>query len=354
MPAGAAAVPITAGLAVAAYAEACGVLLTAETAIEALLTVVSVPLDVVLEPAPDPVPSAEPVLSPDPTAGPSASPRPVPTAEPSPEPTPGTSPDAGPSPDPAVPVPLLLGPEPLTVVLLPTQGAGPEDAYRVVLTDPVALVPLLEVELVLPLCVPPAVGPTGPPGATPTSTTPAGPETGPSSSPDPSASLAATAGPTAPSAATAPASVEQAVINPVQVVAAPPRRSFGRAFAPPLSALRARSRAAESQVTTALSLPELAAAGTGTDVAGPAPIVAYPPGTTGVLLPAPPDRPLALLLPLQSSAGTPAPALQRVTLARSGPTSGAADALPAALLAAAAAAGFLATQLRRRVPLRRS
>ncbi len=332
------------------YAEACGVMLSAETPVEVLLTVVSVPLDVVLQPAPEP----QLVPPPDPTIAPGASPSPSPAAEPSAAPTPEASPS--PDPDPDVPVPLLLGPEPLAVPLLPSQGAGLEDAYRIVVIDPVALEPLLEVELVLPLCVPPPVepSPSGSPSATPTSTA-TGDAAGspePSGSPDPSASPGPSGSPGPTPAAPAPPSVEQAVNTSAQVVAAPPRRAIGRLSAPPLSALRARTRAGASGRTTAPLLPELA--GT-TDDAVPAPVVAYPPGTTGVLLPTPPDRPLALLLPLQTSAGAPAQAVtQRVTLAHGGPPPGVADALPAALLAAAAAAGFLATQLRRRVPLRRS
>jgi hypothetical protein len=122
-------------------------------------------------------------------------------------------------------------------------------------------------------------------------------------------------------------------------------RAFGR-----LPAVRAESRAGLPDLAAAPPLPQVAPE----PAAVPAPVVAYPPGTTGVRLPAPPDRPLAVLLPLMPlHPSAAAPGRTAVLLTHGGPPPGVVDALPAALLAAAAGAGFLATQLRRRVPLRR-
>ena len=309
LPAQAQTAPVT----VAAHTDACGAVLIAEAPREVLLAVTSVPLDVVLARAPEPG-TAEPAAAP--TAGPSPSPDPVPTAVPE------------------EPVPLQVGPEPLLVTLVPADAAGTDDPYLVVLTDPATLAPLLDVELDLPLCAVVEPTPSGSPTAAPTA---APLLTEPSGTP----AAEASAGPSDASPSAAPDTSLAAASRPVAL----------RAFSRLTAALRSASRPGPPEVATAPALPELAPGPEAATV--PTPVIAYPPGTTGVRLAAPPDRPLAGLLPLQLTAAPAPPAPAPVLLAQGAPPAGLVDALPTGLLAAAAAAGFLATQLRRRVPLRR-
>lgn len=345
LPARAQTAPVTVG----GLAEACGVVLSADAPREVLLAVTSVPLDVVLARAPEEATEPESGAEPSPSA--TAEPTPVPTTEPTAMPSP--SPDPDPTTAPEEPAPLPIGPEPLAVALLPAAGAGTDDAYRVVLTDPATLEPLLEVELPLPLCAVVEPPPSPSPTASPTpSAEPSGPPSAEAPAEPPAAAPAVLPGPAAPAApTTTSAAGDPVAAGPVAARSTSPRTVTARSIGRLAAALRAASRPGLPDVASAPALPELAPeleAAT-----GPTPVIAYPPGTTGVRLAAPPDRPLAVLLPLQLNAAPARPAPAPVLLARGGPPAGLVDALPPALLAAAAGAGFLATQLRRRVPLRR-